>query len=124
MIDFWEHYGEENFKHPLIRNIRSWNLLFQGVGRAVFDPELEERALFELLNTPIKNWHWEAQTACASFLVSRSKTAHKLLDTSIIEEFLEGPQLSTESIIYKGKVFTPGLSHRHYEQVEFFLPQM
>lgn len=89
LIDFWEHYGEENFKHPLIRNIRSWNLLFQGVGRAVFDPELEERALFELLNTPIKNWHWEAQTACASFLVSRSKTAHKLLDTSIIEEFLE-----------------------------------
>ena len=42
----------------------------------------------------------------------------------IIEEFLEGPQLSTESIIYKGKVFTPGLSHRHYEQVEFFLPQI
>ena len=89
LIDFWEHYGEDNFRHPIIRNVRSWNLLFQGVGRAVFDPDLERRALFELLSTPVERWHWEAQTACASFLVSRSKSAHKLLDFKLIENFLK-----------------------------------
>ena len=89
LIDFWEHYGEENFRHPIIRNVRSWNLLFQGVGRAVFDPDLEQRALYELLSTPVERWHWEAQTACASFLVSRSKTAHKLLDFDLVENFLK-----------------------------------
>ena len=89
LIDFWEHYGKENFRHPIIRNVRSWNLLFQGVGRAVFDPDLEQRALDELLGTPVERWHWEAQTACASFLVSRSKTAHKLLDFDLVENFLK-----------------------------------
>ena len=64
-------------------------MLFQGVGRAVFDPDLEQRALYELLSTPVERWHWEAQTACASFLVSRSKTAHKLLDFELVENFLK-----------------------------------
>jgi hypothetical protein len=89
LIDFWGHYGEENFRHSIIRNVRSWNLLFQGVGRAVFGPDLEQRALYELLSTPVERWHWEAQTACASFLVSRSKIAHKLLDLDLIENFLK-----------------------------------
>lgn len=89
LIDLWEHYREENFEHPLIINFRSWILLFQGVGRAVFDLDLEKRALFELLNTPVEDWHWEAQTACASFLVSRSKTAHKLLDRAMVQDLLE-----------------------------------
>lgn len=89
LIDMWEHYGEENFKHPLILNFRSWVLLFQGVGRAVFDLELEKRALFELLRRPVKDWHWEAHTACASFLVSRSKTAVTLLDSEMVDDLLE-----------------------------------
>lgn len=89
LVDFWEHYGEKNFTHPIIRNVRSWNLIYQGVGRAVFDPDLEQRALHELLSTPVEKWHWEAQTACASFIVSRSKTAHKLLDLDLVENFLK-----------------------------------
>ncbi|MDC3324346.1 hypothetical protein OAV52_02445 [Planktomarina temperata] len=89
LIEVWEHYGQENFQHPLILNFRSWILVFQGVGRAVFDLDLEKRALFELLKRNVENWHWEAQTACASFLVSRSKTAHKLLDEDMISELLE-----------------------------------
>lgn len=38
------------------------------------------------------------------------------------EEFLEGLQVSTESIIYDGKIFTPGLSNRNYEYLERFAP--
>lgn len=113
LIDFWEHYGEENFRHPIIRNIRSWNLLFQGVGRAVFDPELESRALFELLNTPIEGWHWEAQTACASFLVSRSKSAHKLLEPRIIEAFLERVKIEFKDNL--------GSNYREFRYAPFLL---
>ena len=89
LIDLWEHYGEDNFRHPLILNFRSWILIFQGVGRAVFDPELEKRALSELLSRNVRLWHWEAQTACASFLVSRSKSAHKLLDETMVTALLD-----------------------------------
>lgn len=42
----------------------------------------------------------------------------------IIEEFLDGPQLSTESIVYKRKIYTPGLSHREYKDIKYFLPQV
>lgn len=42
----------------------------------------------------------------------------------LVEEFLEGPQVSTESIIYKGKVYTPGFSDRNYEFLEKFAPNI
>lgn len=35
-----------------------------------------------------------------------------------VEEYLTGPQLSTESFIYKGKVYTPGFVDRNYEMLE------
>ena len=89
LMELWKHFGEANFHHVLVRGSMSWNLIFQGVGRAVFDPKLEKRALLGLLNIPIQQWHWEAQTACASFLVSRSKTAHKLLDDGKISILLD-----------------------------------
>jgi len=40
----------------------------------------------------------------------------------IIEEWLEGQQISTESILYDGRVTTPGLSDRNYEWLERFRP--
>jgi len=40
----------------------------------------------------------------------------------MVEEFLEGPQFSIESIIYDGKIFTSGLSNRNYEYLERFSP--
>lgn len=40
----------------------------------------------------------------------------------MVEKFLEGPQLSTESIVYDGKIFTPGLANRNYEFLEKFKP--
>jgi len=43
-------------------------------------------------------------------------------NTVIIEKFLDGPQISTESIIYNGSIYTPGLSNRNYEYLETFSP--
>ncbi len=40
----------------------------------------------------------------------------------MVEEFLTGPQVSTESIVYDGEVFTPGFSDRNYEFLERFSP--
>jgi biotin carboxylase len=40
----------------------------------------------------------------------------------ILEEFLEGPQLSSESIISDGKIVTVGLADRNYENLHRFDP--
>ena len=56
-----------------------------------------------------------------AFEIVKNNTKKKYF---IIEEFLDGPQLSTESIIYKNKIYTPGLSHREYKDIKFFLPQI
>lgn len=42
----------------------------------------------------------------------------------MIEELVEGPQLSTESIIVNNKIFTPAISYRDYSNIQFFLPQI
>lgn len=39
-----------------------------------------------------------------------------------LEEFIPGPQFSTESIIYQGKAFTPGFVDRNYEMLDRFKP--
>ncbi len=40
----------------------------------------------------------------------------------ILEEFVNGLQLSTESFLINGKVFTPAISERNYEHLERFFP--
>ena len=40
----------------------------------------------------------------------------------IIEKFIEGLQLSTESFILNGKCFTPGISERNYSRLNEFRP--
>lgn len=40
----------------------------------------------------------------------------------IVEQFLSGPQVSTESVVIDGRCFTPGLSDRNYEFLERFAP--
>ena len=42
----------------------------------------------------------------------------------LIEEFIDGPQLSTESILFNGKIFTPGFSLRNYLDTKYLLPQI
>lgn len=40
----------------------------------------------------------------------------------MVEEYLDGPQISTESILIKGKAFTPGFTDRNYEFPDRFAP--
>lgn len=39
-----------------------------------------------------------------------------------VEEYIEGDQISTESILWKGKAYTPGFVDRNYEMLERFAP--
>lgn len=42
----------------------------------------------------------------------------------MVEEFLSGPQVSTESVVVDGSVFTPGFSDRNYALLERFAPHI
>jgi len=42
----------------------------------------------------------------------------------MVEEFLDGPQISTESLIINGACHTPGFSDRNYEYLERFAPNI
>lgn len=42
----------------------------------------------------------------------------------LIEQFLEGPQISTESLMVHGTLHTPGYVDRNYDVLEQFLPQI
>ncbi len=42
----------------------------------------------------------------------------------MVEEFLEGPQISTESIVLEGVAYTPGLADRNYEFLDRFAPHI
>jgi len=42
----------------------------------------------------------------------------------MVEEFLDGPQISTESLIINGVCHTPGFSDRNYEYLERFAPNI
>jgi biotin carboxylase len=42
----------------------------------------------------------------------------------MIEEFLDGPQISTESLIVDGQVYTVGFSDRNYEFLERYAPHI
>ena len=40
----------------------------------------------------------------------------------MVEQYLDGPQVSTESIVIDGRCFTPGFSDRNYEYLERYAP--
>jgi biotin carboxylase len=40
----------------------------------------------------------------------------------MVEEYLDGPQISTETIIINGLAFTPGFADRNYEFLDLFAP--
>jgi biotin carboxylase len=42
----------------------------------------------------------------------------------MVEEFLEGPQISTESVVLEGVAHTPGLADRNYEFLDRFAPHI
>jgi len=49
---------------------------------------------------------------------------HSVAKKLILEEFLDGPQLSTETVIVKNKAFTLGVSDRNYEYLKKFKPNV
>ena len=55
----------------------------------------------------------------AAFLLARS---HSPSERVMVEQYLEGPQVSTESIVMGGRCFTPGFSDRNYEHLEKYAP--
>lgn len=42
----------------------------------------------------------------------------------MVEEYLAGPQISTESIMHQGRAHTPGFADRNYEHLERFAPHI
>jgi biotin carboxylase len=55
----------------------------------------------------------------AAFMLARS---HSPSERVMVEQYLEGPQVSTESIVTGGRCFTPGFSDRNYEHLEKYAP--
>jgi biotin carboxylase len=47
---------------------------------------------------------------------------HSPTDRVMVEQYLSGPQVSTESVIVNGKCYTPGFSDRNYEYLERYAP--
>jgi biotin carboxylase len=54
-----------------------------------------------------------------AFMLARS---HSPTERVMVEKYLSGPQVSTESIIIGGRCFTPGFSDRNYEYLERYAP--
>jgi len=52
-----------------------------------------------------------------SISISASKTC-------IFEKFIDGDQLSTETLIYKNKAYTVGIADRNYERIQEFFPNI
>jgi len=54
-----------------------------------------------------------------AFLLARS---HSPSERVMVEQYLDGPQVSTESIVLDGVCYTPGFSDRNYEYLEKYAP--
>jgi biotin carboxylase len=47
---------------------------------------------------------------------------HSPTDRVMVEQYLSGPQVSTESVVVNGVCYTPGFSDRNYEYLERYAP--
>ena len=54
-----------------------------------------------------------------AFVFARS---HSPTDRVMVEQYLDGPQVSTESVVVDGRCYTPGFSDRNYEYLERYAP--
>ena len=48
--------------------------------------------------------------------------SHSPSERVMVEQYLDGPQVSTESVVLDGQCFTPGFSDRNYEYLERYAP--
>lgn len=44
--------------------------------------------------------------------------------TVMVEDYIAGLQISTESIMYKGRAYTPGFADRNYEKIDIYKPHI
>jgi len=61
----------------------------------------------------------KVEDLAAAFTLARD---HSPTERVMVEQYLEGPQVSTESIVMGGRCFTPGFSDRNYEYLEKYAP--
>lgn len=54
-----------------------------------------------------------------AFMLARS---YSPTERVMVERYLDGPQVSTESVVTGGRCFTPGFSDRNYEYLERYAP--
>ena len=61
----------------------------------------------------------QAQDMAKAFMLARSYSPSERV---MVEQYLAGPQVSTESVISGGRCYTPGFSDRNYEFLERYAP--
>src|SRR5215469_5486022 len=61
----------------------------------------------------------QVQDPAKAFMLARSYSPSERV---MVEQYLAGPQVSTESVISGGRCYTPGFSDRNYEYLERYAP--
>lgn len=61
----------------------------------------------------------QVEDLASAFALARS---HSPTERVMVEEYLSGPQVSTESIVIGGRCHTPGFSDRNYEYLDTYAP--
>ncbi|HEY2835067.1 MAG TPA: ATP-grasp domain-containing protein [Rhizomicrobium sp.] len=61
----------------------------------------------------------QVQDMAKAFMLARSYSPSERV---MVEQYLSGPQVSTESVISGGRCYTPGFSDRNYEYLERYAP--
>jgi biotin carboxylase len=61
----------------------------------------------------------QVEDLAKAYALARS---HSPTERVMVEEYLDGPQVSTESIVIEGRCHTPGFSDRNYEYLETYAP--
>jgi hypothetical protein len=76
-------------RHPFVRHLASWVLVYQGLGRILRGEDAVRQAIEMLLSSDIENWVWNRQSACIAFMLSRSDMAPTLLSRSDVERLAD-----------------------------------
>ena len=111
-----EQLKKFNVKIPPYKKVEDFSMLKEAISEFGFPCVLKpvdncgSRGVLRLTKDTDLKWAY-------NFSKSYSK-----IGELILEKFLDGPQISSESIIINGNVYTIGLSHRNYEYLERFSP--
>lgn len=106
-------------EYELIHSVDALTQLIQGWRRVVIKPldQAGSRGVFLIDGS---------STASVSAIESlfNETASYSPNGNVLVERYLAGPQLSSESLVVDGKVYTPGYADRNYENLDAFLPQI